>query len=142
MLDIKQKWFSLDDKIRFVIIGCINAGISYLIFALCLFIFGDSLRQLCVALQWIISSVFSYLNQKFFVFNTRGNYVKEYLKCCSTWFVSYLLNVLILELLVKFCIKNVLVSQFISLLTVSIVTATVPLNYIFTILLYNHSAYL
>ena len=122
MLDIKQKWFSLDDKIRFVIIGCINAGISYLIFALCLFIFGDSLRQLCVALQWIISSVFSYLNQKFFVFNTRGNYVKEYLKCCSTWFVSYLLNVLILELLVKFCIKNVLVSQFISLLTVSIVT--------------------
>ena len=71
---------------------------------------------------FVFSSVFSYLNQKFFVFNTRGNYVKEYLKCCSTWFVSYLLNVLILELLVKFCIKNVLVSQFISLLTVSIVT--------------------
>ena len=122
MFDIREKWFGLDDKIRFLIIGCINAGISYLIFALCLFIFGDSLRQLCVALQWIISSVFSYLNQKFFVFNTRGNYIKEYLKCCSTWFVSYLLNVLILELLVKFCIKNVLISQFVSLFVVSVVT--------------------
>lgn len=122
MFDIREKWFGLDDKIRFLIIGCINAAISYLIFALCLFIFGDSLRQLCVALQWIISSVFSYLNQKFFVFNTRGNYIKEYLKCCSTWFVSYLLNVLILELLVKFCIKNVLISQFVSLFVVSVVT--------------------
>lgn len=122
MSALREKWFNIDDKIRFFIIGCVNAGISYLIFALCLFIFGDSLRQLCVALQWVISSVFSYLNQKFFVFNTRGNYVKEYLKCCSTWFVSYLLNVLILELLVKFCIKNVLISQFISLFVVSVVT--------------------
>ncbi len=32
--------------------------------------------------------------------------MKEYLKCCSTWAVSYLLNVVILELLVKFAIKK------------------------------------
>ncbi len=119
---ISDLWFKLDDKIRFLFIGCVNAGISYLIFVIFLLLLGDDWRQLCVALQWIISSVFSYLNQKFFVFNTRGNYVKEYLKCCSTWFVSYLLNVLILELLVKFCIKNVLISQFVSLFTVSVVT--------------------
>ena len=115
-------WFKLDDKIRFLIIGCVNAAISYLIFVICLLLLGDELRQLCVALQWIISSVFSYLNQKFFVFGTKGNYIREYLKCCSTWFVSYLLNVLILELLVKFCIKNVLISQFISLFIVSVIT--------------------
>lgn len=119
---ISDLWFKLDDKIRFLFVGCVNAGISYLIFVIFLLLLGDELRQLCVALQWIISSVFSYLNQKFFVFNTRGNYLKEYLKCCSTWFVSYLLNVLILELLVKFCIKNVLISQFVSLFTVSVVT--------------------
>ena len=48
--------------------------------------------------------------------------MKEYLKCCSTWAVSYLLNVVILELLVKFAIKNVYVSQFISIFLVSVVT--------------------
>lgn len=122
MSALKEKWFNLDDKIRFFIIGCINAGLSYLIFVLCVLIFGNSLRQLCVALQWIISSVFSYLNQKFFVFNTKGNYIREYIKCCSTWFVSYVLNVILLEILIKYFIKNVLISQFISLLTVSVVT--------------------
>ena len=122
MQKISDFWFKLDDKIRFFIIGCVNAAISYLIFVICLLFLGDELRQLCVALQWIISSVFSYLNQKFFVFGTKGNYIREYIKCCSTWFVSYILNVIILEILVKYCIKNVLISQFISLLVVSVIT--------------------
>ena len=115
-------WYGLDDKIRFVVIGCINAAISYIIFIICILLLGESLRQLCVALQWIISSVFSYLNQKFFVFHTKGNYLSEYLKCCSTWFLSYVLNVIILEILVRYFIKNVLISQFVSLLIVSVVT--------------------
>lgn len=122
MLKIKELWFNLDDKIRFLIIGCVNAAISYVIFVICLLILGDELRQLCVALQWVISSVFSYLNQKFFVFATKGNYLREYIKCCSTWLVSYILNVIILEILIKYCIKNVLISQFISLFIVSVVT--------------------
>ena len=122
MQKISNFWFNLNDKIRFFIIGCVNAAISYFIFVICLLLLGDDLRQLCVALQWIISSVFSYLNQKFFVFGTKGNYFSEYVKCCSTWFVSYILNVIILEILIKYCIKNVLISQFVSLLVVSVIT--------------------
>lgn len=112
----------IDDKIRFLFIGGVNAGISYVIFAISLFLLGQEHYQLCVILQWTISSVFSYFNQKFFVFCTKGNYLKEYLKCCSTWAVSYLLNVVILELLVRFAIKNVYLSQFISIFLVSVVT--------------------
>ena len=124
MLKIKNlynNWCKIDDKIRFLLIGCVNAGISYLLFIIFILILGEPLRQLCVGLQWSISSIFSYFNQKFFVFCTKGNYWKEYLKCCSTWFVSYLLNTIILELLLKL-LHNVFIAQFISLFIVSIVT--------------------
>ena len=117
-----MKWCEIPDKIRFLFIGGTNAAISYVIFALALWCLGESYYQVCVILQWTISSVFSYLNQKFFVFCTKGNYLNEYLKCCSTWAVSYLLNVIILELLVRFAIKNVYLSQFISIFLVSVVT--------------------
>ncbi len=122
LVSIYNKWCKISDKIRFLLIGGINAAISYIIFAVALYILGDKHYQACVVLQWTLSSVFSYFNQKFFVFCTRGNYLNEYLKCCSTWAVSYCLNVVILELLVRFAIKNVYLSQFISIFLVSVVT--------------------
>ena len=117
-----KTWCKIPDKIRFLIIGGVNAGISYAIFALAVYLLGAAHYQACVILQWSLSSVSSYFNQKFFVFCTRGNYLKEYLKCCSTWAVSYLLNVLILELPVRFAVKNVYLSQLISIFAVSVVT--------------------
>lgn len=119
---ICEKWYKLSDKIRFLFVGGVNAAISYIIFAISVFILGDEHYQASVILQWSLSSVFSYLNQKFLVFGTKGNYIKEYLKCCSTWAISYILNVIILELLVRFAIKNVYLSQFISIFLVSVVT--------------------
>lgn len=119
-MKLYEKWCLIDNKIRFVLIGCINAAISYVIYAIALFVLGDIHYQICVALQWGISSIFSYLNQKFFVFCTRGNYVQEYFKCCTTWLVSYLINVLILEVLIKF--MNAYIAQFISIFGVSVVT--------------------
>ncbi|MBR6099516.1 GtrA family protein [bacterium] len=115
-------WLKLPRFIRFIIIGCINAAISYVIFAVATYIIGQEQYQICVALQWFLSSFISYLNQKFFVFCTRGNYVKEYLKCCSTWLISYLLNVVIIEIFVRYLTENVYISQFAALATVSVVT--------------------
>ena len=119
---IYNYWLKIDDKIRFVLIGGINAAISYLIFMMFIIIVGKNHHQICVAGQWFFSSFISYLNQKFFVFNTKGNYKKEYLKCCSTWAVSYILNIIILEIIIRYLIKNVFVAQFISLFLVSVVT--------------------
>ncbi len=114
-----DKWLKLPRIIRFLIIGSINAAISYVIYALSIFIIGEAYYQIANALQWGLSSVISYFNQKFFVFCTRGNYLKEYLKCCTTWAVSYVLNALILEVFVKYLEINVYLAQFISLFVVS-----------------------
>ncbi len=117
-----EKWFEIPDKIRFLIIGGINAGISYIIFILAVLLIGDKYYQICAALQWIISSFFSFTNQKIFVFCTKGNWVREYLKCCTTWLISYLMNALLLEALVKYCDLNVYIAQILSIFSVSVLT--------------------
>ena len=117
-----DNWIKIPKVIRFIIIGGVNAFISYLIFAFALYFLKGQHHQLCVVLQWTLSSFPSYLNQKFFVFGTRGNYAKEYVKCCSTWLVSYFLNAAILEFFVRYLIKNPYIAQIISLFIVSAVT--------------------
>lgn len=117
-----EKWFEIPDKIRFLVIGGVNAGISYIIFILAALLIGDKYYQICAALQWIISSFFSFTNQKMFVFRTKGNWIREYLKCCTTWLISYLLNALILEVLVKDCNLNVYIAQILSIFSVSVLT--------------------
>ena len=122
MKGLYTNWCRIDDKIRFLFVGGVNAAFAYLLFIIFILIFGESQRQLCVALQWIFSSVFSYFNQKFFVFCTKGNYLKEYIKCCSTWAFGYFLNVILLELLIRFVLPNVCIAQFVSMFLVSVFT--------------------
>ena len=122
LLEIYNFWCKIPDKIRFLIIGAINAGMSYVIFAVAVYLIGEQYYQVCAALQWILSSFISFTNQKVFVFCTKGNWIKEYLRCCMTWLVSYLLNALILEVFVKYIDINVYLAQFLAIFTVSVVT--------------------
>lgn len=117
-----KKWFKIPDKIRFLFIGGLNAVISYFVFVLAVFVIGDKYYQICAALQWGISSIFSFVNQKVFVFGTKGNWIREYLKCCATWLISYIMNALILEVLVKYCRMNVYLAQILSIFSVSVLT--------------------
>ncbi len=119
---IYNYWLKLDDKIRFIFIGGVNAAISFVIFAILVLCLGEKHHVLCITGQWVISSIPSYLNQKFFVFNTKGNYIKEYFKCCSTWVVSYILNVIFSKFIIIHIIKNVYINQILSIFVVSVAT--------------------
>ena len=117
-----KKWCLISDKIRFLLVGGFNTCFSYIIFVIALNLLGEAHYQISVALQWIISSVFSYINQKFFVFCTKGNYIKEYFKCCATWVISYTCNALLLEFFVRYIQINVYLAQIIAVLIASVVT--------------------
>ena len=119
---MKNYWFNLSDKIRFLIIGGLNAGISYLIYLAVCLILGENFYQIALALAWAISSVISFTTQKFFVFNVEGNVIKQYLKCCTTWFFSYLINAFFLEMFVKQLKFNVYLAQIIATLLAAIFT--------------------
>ena len=119
---MREYWFKLPDKFRFLIIGGFNAGVSYLIYSAFCLVMGDSAYQIALALAWAISSVVSYTTQKFLVFQANGNWVKEYLKCCTTWFFSYLINAGLLEFIVKILHLNVFVAQIVATLAAAVFT--------------------
>ena len=119
---LKNTWFKLSDKIRFLFVGGLNAGISFLIYSIFCIFLGEEFYQLSLILAWIISSITSFVTQKYLVFNTSGNVIKQYLKCCTTWFFSYLINAIILESFVRFLDLNVYFAQIVATGTCAIFT--------------------
>ena len=119
---MKNFWFSLDDKIRYLIVGSFNAGVCYLIYSVICLIMGDKVYQIALATAWALSSIISYITQRTLVFEGKGVWYKEYFKCCITWFFSYLINAGLLEFTVKFLGMNVFIAQLISNFTAAVFT--------------------
>ena len=115
-------WFNSSEKIRFLIVGGFNFSVSYVIYSLIIFFAGESYYQYSLAFSWLVTSLISYTTQRIFVFNVRGNLVKQYFKCCITWFFSYMLNAFLLEILVRNINCNVYLSQIIANFSAAIFT--------------------
>lgn len=103
----------LPQKLRFLLVGGYNTLFSYLLYMAFLYYF-ETWVQLSLFLSYLLSSVHNYLTQKFYVFNTRGSYVREYLKCVIVWVLSYGLNAAILGFLTHVCHINPYVAQIMS----------------------------
>ena len=111
-------WFSLPDKIRFLLVGGFNATVQYLLYICFLYFGSEDKYQISLILSWIISSFSSFATQKIFVFCTKGKFidwVKEYIKCIGVWIISYAINAIILEILVNYFAINPYLSQIIAI---------------------------
>lgn len=119
---LKDFWFNLPDKLRFLLVGGFNACVSYVIYSSFCLLLGQEAYQTALAIAWIVTSFVSFTTQKFLVFQGKGNWIKEYFKCCTTWVFSYMINAVVLEVLVKFIHINVFVAQIIATLTAAVFT--------------------
>ena len=115
-------WYNLSDKIRFILVGGLNFCISYIIYVVFCKFLGSDNYQISLALSWILSSFISFTTQKILVFQSGGAPLKEYLKCCTTWFVSYIINAILLEITVKYLNLNIYAGQIIAVTAASICT--------------------
>lgn len=115
-------WFNLDDKIRFLFVGGFNFVVSYIVYSILCIILGESAYQIALVLSWALCSIVSYTTQRYFVFESRGDWLKEYLKCCTTWVCSYCVNAFLLEILVRYVHMNVFLSQLIANFTAAVLT--------------------
>lgn len=131
MQNINDIWFNLSDKIRFFIVGCFNAGVSYLFYVLFCLILGTQQYQPALFLSWVFSSFISFNTQKYLVFRSKGNWFAEYIKCCMTWAISYVLNAIFLEISIKAFNLNVFIAQIVSTLAVAIATYILFKNFAF-----------
>ncbi len=115
-------WIKFPEKIRFVLVGGYNSLIAYLLYAGILYLINERSPQFALLSSFFISTIHNFFTQKIYVFNTRGNYLKEYYKCFLAWCLSYALNVLCLAFLTKVIGLNPYLSQAISVAIVSINT--------------------
>ena len=122
MENLKEFWFNLSDKLRFLLVGGFNAGVSYIIYSIIIFTLGEQFYQFSLAGAWIISSVISFTTHRCFVFNINGNIFTQYIKCCTTWVFSYLINAFLLEIFVKKLMINVYAAQIFATLGCAIFT--------------------
>lgn len=127
----KKYWYNLSRKLRFALIGCINAVIMYAIYTFFILILGTSHYQVSLALAWIFSSMTSFFLHKVYVFHSKNNILKEYLKCCLTWIISYFINAILLEFLVKYICLDVFISQIIAPAIAGIFTYIIFKTYTF-----------
>lgn len=97
--------------IKFVLIGICNTLVSFILFAAFVKFLGEDAYQVCLLASWCVSSFFSFTMQKVFVFQTKGNWLKEYVKCVMTWAVGYGINAVSLEIIVHYWKLHVIIGQ-------------------------------
>ncbi len=93
---------SANQQLRFLIIGGWNTAFGYGCFALAYRLLSPSVHYLVIqAVCVVVNITNSYLCYKFFVFFTRGNYLREYLRFYAVYAVPIGLGFVMLPLAIE-----------------------------------------
>lgn len=109
-------------SIRYIITGVWNTVFGILVYALLIKLLGENHYILLAVVSNIISITNAYICYKLFVFKTKGNILKEYLKCYVVYGLSMLLGLLLLYVLVDIAGLNPVIANVISVLLLTIVS--------------------
>jgi len=67
--------------LRFLVVGGWNTAFAYISLAILYYLFSDKIHyMIIIGFSGIINITHAYVCHKFFVFKTKGNYLKEYLR--------------------------------------------------------------
>lgn len=109
---MKQFLIAHEQKIRYLIIGGWNTVFGYGVFAGLYFWLSGSLHYLLIlSISYVLSITNAYIGYKIFVFRTKGNILKEYLRFYVVYGVSFLFNLATLPLFVEMLKFNMYVAQ-------------------------------
>ena len=91
------------EKINYLLVGGWNTVFGYLAFVALYLLLAKQIHYLILlVLANILSITNAYLGYKIFVFKTKGNYVREYLRFYLVYGATLLLNLLFLPICVNF----------------------------------------
>lgn len=97
---IESIWFQLNQKIRFLLVGGFNTAMSFLIYYAFLYITNGK-EQLSLFLMNLININISIATMRYYVFQSTGNFYKEYAKAFSSYIVLYFVNTGLLAFFVR-----------------------------------------
>jgi putative flippase GtrA len=92
--------------IRYLLVGAWNTFFGYGLYALFLFLLTSRTRSVYIAailasvLGNVIAITVAFLGYKWFVFRTRGHYLREYLRCYVVYGTAFLANLALLPAMV------------------------------------------
>jgi len=113
------------EKIRYLVAGAYNTIFGFLSFALLYLFFGKIIHYMILFfISNIIGITNAYISYKFFVFRTRGNYLKEYLRFYIVYGFSMLFGFFLLPFSVEVLRVSPLIAQGI------IIIITILISYI------------
>lgn len=92
------------EVIRFLLVGGFNTAFSLALYSGCVIVFGRMLpgdgKPLIADISFVVSTpiaiTVAFLGYKHFVFRTKGNYLKEWLKCFAVYSVTFPMGLVIL----------------------------------------------
>ena len=97
------KYFPSGQFGRYLLVGAGNTLFGYGTFALLVAILDRVLPHgyiLASVISSVLSITVSYLNYKWFVFKTKGNYLREWVRCVAVYSSAIILNTLLLPVVV------------------------------------------
>lgn len=103
------------EKINYLLAGIWNTAFGYLLFTLLYLLFGSRIHYVLLLIVSTVCSITNaYISYKFYVFRTKGNYFKEYLRFYAVYGVSFLLNLVLLPMIVEiFKVSPVIVQAYV-----------------------------
>lgn len=100
------------EKIRFLIAGAWNTLFGYFLFALLFYLLSAKVHYMVLlAVSYIFSITNAYLSYKYFVFKTKGNFMKEYSRFYVVYGAAFIANLMLLPVFVELLRIHPLISQ-------------------------------
>ncbi len=99
-------------KIRYLAIGGWNTVFGYGIFVILnLWLSGDVNYLIILTISYIFSITNAYIGYKFFVFQTKGNILREYFRFYFVYGGAFIFNLVTLPLFVELLMLNMYAAQ-------------------------------
>ena len=110
---IQAKLSLIDSKqIKYIIVGIWNTFFSYAAFVMLYYLLNVSVHYMAIlVLSQIVGLTNAYICYKVFVFKTKGNIVREYLRFYVVYGTTFVVNLALIALFVEILTLNPVVSQ-------------------------------
>lgn len=116
-LRVTRQQISNSQPLRFLVTGGWNTAFSYISLALLYYFFSKRMHYMVIlVIGAVINITNAYICHKFFVFRTKGNYVREYLRYYVVYSVPMALGFIAFPVCIELFKMNFYVTQ--ALLTV------------------------
>ena len=128
---LEKIWFRFPQKLRFLLVGGFNTVFAYLVLNLLNILFrlifqnilsNIVIINLALIVQYILTINVSFITMRYYVFQSQGKWLQEWLKAWSVYIFLYLINAPILTFMVAILGWSTWLAQGVYLIFSTIIT--------------------